>query len=1497
MSAIKLIIEKLMRVTLLMRLGKSSLTPLILILVMAFTSADVAHAFPVNQCAADRFGSDLVCSANDVSITGMSVVGDTTSCVGGTSVTLDLQMTVNFATPDRWDIGIFISGDGKDPQIMAANGGAASCSVSVLPNSSPFLNLDGGATGDICGDGNDTIGGGTGSGIHFMPNVTVPCQSLGGAGGNLYIPFVVSWDNQKTSPGAVCTSNADPVPNTKSKCNAPTIVQGSVAVVVLPTLSKTDGKSTLFSGDSTSYAVTITNTTGAALSGAVFKDPAVSGITVNSLVCSASGGASCPASSTVAAMQGAGITIPDMPAGGSVTFTIGATLTGNPGDSRINTATVTVGSQSNSASDTNIIVDSIAILPTTQSKNADNGGTATYTYTLYNFGSSTDVITLSAVSSRGWEKSLSPTSVSVAAGGSTTVTLTMTIPGGAAIGDVDTTTITAISGNNPGKQATATAITTVTTVLTLIPSNTGAGGAGSSVYYTHRVQNNASTTKSVSLTPVLSGTCTGWSSALFESNNTTPLTSPVTLTANGGYKDFVLKISIPTGAAASSTCTATLTAAYTSGTASAVSVTDVTTVKNLVLYNDPGYTTESYVYPAGNNVYAKGYGLASGTNYEYRWYNAAGTEVCLPRATSTTGTIFPDTCPIPVDGPLGTWVVQIWNKTTNSLFVQSNFYVGPDHLKASYSGASPATNTDTIINLALHDRYNHVVPKDSSGNLVIGNPPTTGDPLMVTVTVSGSAQIVSTTLTNAVIIGQAVTGKLDSVTGTATLTIRDSFGESVTITPLSYKGVLYGSPVRDEPVTVVFRGMHHLEMQHGSGTGLTCAASTLTIRACADAGCATPYTGGVVGTLTATGTPAVSWDGTTGGAAGSGFVIASGSSTVTKSFQLATAGSVVLGIASPAPVPANAVTCNFGSPMCTFTTDIAGFIFSDSSTGGGYNIPAQVSGIATPTLYLRALQASTTNPAVCTPAIVGSTTSVDMGYACNNPTSCQAGSLATITNTTTGTATAIAPGGTSVSLNFDANGSAPMTARYDDVGLITLNASKTVTPFGGATPVTLNGNSNSYVVAPHHFGFSAISAGPIKAGNNFSATVTAYNGLATPTAAANFGKELAAESAMISFTKCQPTGVNAVNGSFSGSVGSFSSGSASASNLNWSEVGNGDLVATLASASYLGSGLSASGNSGTSGTVCNGGGAGNVGAFIPDHFITTVTDGCAGCGFTYSGQPFTVFVTAKNGLAVPGTTLNYDGTTNTSPNFANDVSLTDANAASPTPVGKFGVSATPMGVTVNLAGDTLTVPKADFVSGVATLTLVPTYTFNVSPTVPTTVKIRAIDAVNTSLTSSGFTEGTTEIRSGRIKISNAYGSELLPLPMKATVQFYNATGSWASSSSDTVTTIAAANFALSFPVATLVACETALTVTGNSPNFKLNLSAPGGGNNGWTDLMLNLGAVASGNRCTAVGAAGPAATTANRPWLQYPAGTNPTARATFGVYKGSNDFIYQREAY
>ncbi|MDO8705837.1 MAG: hypothetical protein Q7J84_12915 [Sulfuricaulis sp.] len=1474
-------------------------TAVCLAAVTLFATADAALAFPVNQCPGDRKGSDLGCTAADVSLTGMAVVGDTTSCIGGTNITLDLQMTVNFAVPDRWDIGIFISNDGKDPQIRAASGGAATCAVSVLPNSSPFLSLDGGATGDTCGDGNGTIGGGTGSGIHYMSDVTVPCQSLAGAGGKLYIPFVVSWDNQKTTPGAVCTSNADPVPNTTSKCNAPTIVQGSIEVVVLPEITKTDGITTIFSGGSTSYTVTITNKTGASLSGAVFKDPVVTGISVNSLSCAAAGGASCPAGSTVAAMQGAGITIPAMPVGGSVTFTIGATLTGIPGFTLTNTATVRVSSQTNTASDTDTIVDTIAILPTTQSKNGDKGSTVTYTYTLYNFGVSTDTISLAAVSSKGWTVGVSPTPVTVPAGGTTTVTLTVTIPVGAAIGDVDSTTITATSGNNPSKTATANAVTTVTTVLTLTPSNTGSGGAGASVYYTHRVENNASTSKSVSLTPSFtSGSCTSWTSALYESNNTTPLSSPVTLAAYGGYKDFVLKISISAGAAALSTCTATLTAQYTSGAPNTVSVTDVTTVKNLVLYEDTSYFIEQYVYPAGNNVYAKGYGLTSGRSYEYRWYDSSGAEACTPRAVSTTGTTFPDTCAIPTTGPLGTWTVQIWDLTSNpdALFVQSNFYVGPDHLKASYSGANPVVTTNVVIDLALHDKANHVVPFDPSGNLVKGNAVDPEGPLMITVTVSGSATIVSTTLTNAVITGQSVTGKLNSTTGTATLTISDSVAETVTITPVSYKGLLYGSPTRDEPATVTFVagavGPNHYELSLATAS-ITCLSSTVTVTACADTSspCTNNYTA-ASGKTAALATSAGTLGATTV------TFSASGVATTTLSYPSAADGTAVTVMLSNEQTTATSARqcCQGGicavADSCNTTFNTAGFIFSSAVNGAVATIPTQIAGKSAGTYYLRAIKTNTTTK-VCESALAGANT-VDFAYECNNPTTCTAANLMSVNG---GTATTIQRNDNGAALSylpvdmtFDVDGNAPFTFIYSDAGQVKLHVSKTV------NTATLLGSTNAFVVRPFGFritdppsGVTGASSTPFtSAGTPFNTTLTAVvwesaddadndgvpdsQGVLSANAATpNFGRETVAATATLSHALTEP--VSSPNpGSLTGSTNfsGFSNGTKTQS-VAFSEVGIIRLLATTSN--YLGGSQDVTAGLSTAGLT-------GVGRFIPHHFdATLLAHGCPDSdvtppdnSFTYSGQPFSVTVTAKNLAGGPtDTTKNYDGTLG----FSKAVTISNA------------------GTTTNFANHNIT--AANFTNGFKNqITITYTYPVASKETVTASLTLRAIeDAGGDSVSSAGYTEDAAAIRSGRLRIINAYGSELAAQSLPLRVEYFSTDG-WITNDVDTCTaldgTILDLTNAVHLPppglgAATIkikdppLSTTTVTVVTPTAGVGELSFTAPLV--DGYADARMDL----------------PAQTWLRFDWDGDNTEEDPTGRATFGLFRGSPKHIYQRERY
>jgi hypothetical protein len=174
---------------------------------------------------------------------------------------------------------------------------------------------------------------------------------------------------------------------------------------------------------------------------------------------------------------------------------------------------------------------------------------------------------------------------------------------------------------------------------------------------------------------------------------------------------------------------------------------------------------------------------------------------------------------------------------------------------------------------------------------------------------------------------------------------------------------------------------------------------------------------------------------------------------------------------------------------------------------------------------------------------------------------------------------------------------------------------------------------------------------------------------------------------------------------------------------------------------------------------------------------------------------------------------------------------------------------------------------------------------------------------------------TTEVRFGRMRLNNAFGSTLLDLPLPLSIEYYTG-GTFAINAADSCTTLAGSDLRFGYLGSTpnLVACETAITpggtiyfVSGKASSTAppiltpARLIKPGSGNDGSVDIAINLNAIA-GNRCTAVGAAGGAATNANKPWLQGNWGTttydsDPVGRATFGLFKSADQFIYLREVY
>lgn len=109
---------------------------------------------------------------------------------------------------------------------------------------------------------------------------------------------------------------------------APDVTRVRVVAAADVQITKTDGKASTIAGTVNTYTLVVTNAGPSAANNAVLTDALVAGLNVTAVACTGvTGGAACPATVNVALLQGAGIVIPTLPSGGSVTFTVTSTVT------------------------------------------------------------------------------------------------------------------------------------------------------------------------------------------------------------------------------------------------------------------------------------------------------------------------------------------------------------------------------------------------------------------------------------------------------------------------------------------------------------------------------------------------------------------------------------------------------------------------------------------------------------------------------------------------------------------------------------------------------------------------------------------------------------------------------------------------------------------------------------------------------------------------------------------------------------------------------------------------------------------------------------------------------------------------------------------------------------------------------------------------------------------------------------------------------------------
>ncbi|MCL4079490.1 NEW3 domain-containing protein [Coriobacteriia bacterium Es71-Z0120] len=372
----------------------------------------------------------------------------------------------------------------------------------------------------------------------------------------------------------------------------------------------------------------------------------------------------------------------------SVTLTPGASLEiavllhvpANTPDGTRDTLTVTAThGQADGVSDTATDITSIGpvlIIPDQYGSMAP-GQTIAYRNTVTNNTEETRTIALSASSDKGWPGEIrdadgasTVTSLTLAPHESSTVTVLVTVPSGATIGTVNVTTIAGQVVGSPNLKGKGYDTTTARAALSVSPVAASApAGAGSTVAYRHTVQNSWPTTRTISLSAASS--C-GWTVQILASDGLTPI-STLTLGPNGEAADVIVRVRVPAGTPAGTIDDTTLTCTAGPHTATAA---DRTTVSSLATYGVGGFGAPQNTFQLGDTVYARGMGLAAGTQVRFRWSDPSGTVVRTSNLINADSTgIAQDACVIPATEPIGTWTVTLLS-STGTVIASVPFYVG-----------------------------------------------------------------------------------------------------------------------------------------------------------------------------------------------------------------------------------------------------------------------------------------------------------------------------------------------------------------------------------------------------------------------------------------------------------------------------------------------------------------------------------------------------------------------------------------------------------------------------------------------------------------------------------------------------------------------------------------------------------------------------------------------------------------------------------------------------
>lgn len=857
--------------------------------------------------------------------------------------------------------------------------------------------------------------------------------------------------------------------------------------------------------------------------------------------------------------------------------------------------------------------------------------------------------------------------------------------------------------------------------------------------------------------------------------------------------------------------------------------------------------------------------------------------------------------------------------TNNTLF-------GP-HLKGGYQAITTSNVSD--------DTWHHIVWTRSGsenlfyhdGALQSGSASLSTDALNITSLILGQEQ---DSLGGTFDGSQAVEGLIDELI---------VFKRSINATEVSSiftnqtNGLNYDGTIRADCLPL----LDHFEIDVIDGQGLTCAADNIIIKACADAACSTLNTDAVDVQLSINGTPHKT-------------VMVVGSTDTTINYTTADVATLSLD---------QTYECVNGDPnACDVTFADTGFRFYADSEG--IAIPTQLSGKPSNTGFNAStlkLQAVETNPitGACEAALTDNVI-VELSASCKNPSACIVGnkvninSLGTSTDISTQNDSAAAVY-TDVAMDFGTNtdNAAEFVFTYPEAGQMQLHARYNIPDENGdPSGVYMEGSSNGFVVRPLGFyvdipnnpaaqSASQINSVFIAAGEEFTTSLTAVqwkygdddnnNGvpdddadLSGNTVTKNFGNETA-EITPEKYLPIPGELGTLTNKVFTG----FANGKVINNSMTYSEVGIISFTATTTD--YLNvAGLDITGHEPY------------VGRFIPDHFeLTTGLDGelksicdmtspSSELPFAYVGQMSSelsgkgalqyelepkLLITAKS-------KADLNGVSSTTQNYREDfMMLSESEVDYIIPIEdaeKIGALGVKVKLTANMTDGSLSDGSLSGENGVVT------YAFNAndnfiyvheknSETTPFPAKIELrIDSVEDadhvvaidgdSDTGNGqlwvLKPIGKEIRLGRANLENSFGPETSPLGQVLSVEYFDGTN-FVLASDDSCTPYNSAKVSFGSPNDVMLDPANIPPVSGtfialddlpNGVTRQIVLPAVNAGNQGGVEVIYNI-----------------------YDWLKYDWNgvdeladsllydDNPSATATFGLFRGNDRIIYQREVH